>query len=259
MSRRAQSVVWLAVVGLIVASAADAEAQRRRRQPPVEQGPGHLNIETAIEGAEVLVDEETAGYTPLDAPILLSPGSHTVRVRRGGYTEFATVVEIAAGGNETLQVDMMALAMVLTVRTTPEEASVFVDGTFRGTTPLELELNEGDHSLRITAPRHHEVIREITAQAGQTDLLSIELEPLPPEMLEARPTEWYEEPLTWILVGAGVVAVTVAVVIIVVVLSEPQAEQSFCGMGPGGQCDATLSVPTRADSPMGWEFDLPNM
>ena len=152
---------------------------------------------------------------------------------------------------------MMALAMVLTVRTTPDEASVFVDGTFRGTTPLELELNEGDHSIRLTAPRHHEAIREISAQPGQTELLNVELEPLPPEMLEARPTEWFEEPLTWILIGAGVVVVTAAIVAIVVVVSQAQPLDSFCSMGPGGQCDANFAIPTRAESPMGWEFQLP--
>lgn len=254
MSPRSEAAVCLALLGLIVLSAADVEAQRRRRQP---EGPGTLVVETAIEGAEVLVDEDTVGYTPLEAPLELPAGSHTVRVRRGGYTEFATVVEIRSGQASTLQVDMMALAMVLTVRTTPDAASVFVDGTFRGTTPLELELNEGEHSIRVTAPRHHESIREITARPGQTELLSVDLEPLPPEMLEARPTEWFEEPLTWILIGSGVVVVTVAIVAIVVVLSQAQPLDAFCGMGPGGQCDANFAIPTRAESPMGWEFQLP--
>jgi hypothetical protein len=255
MSRRAQWSVCLAVVGVIALGAADAHAQRRRPREP--SGPGSLTVQTTVEGAEVLVDEETVGYTPLDGPLSLAAGSHTVRVRRAGYTEFASVVEISPGQASSLEVDMMALAMVLTVRTTPEAASVFVDGTFRGSTPLEIELGEGEHSIRLTAPRHHEAVREITARPGQTELLSVDLEPLPAEMLEARPTQWYEEPLTWILVGAGVLVVTAAIVTIVVVLSQAEPLDAFCGMGPGGQCDASFAIPTRMESPMGWEFQLP--
>ncbi|MBX3270066.1 MAG: PEGA domain-containing protein [Sandaracinaceae bacterium] len=246
-------LVALAAVALVLTSAAEAGAQRRPR-PPASSAPGSLVIDATIEGAEVLVDEESVGYTPLEAPVQLAPGSHTVRVRRGGYTEFGTVVEIRAGERATIEVDMMPLAMVLTVRSTPEEASVFVDGTFRGSTPIEIELAEGEHSVRVTAPRHHEAIREVTARPGQTELLSVDLELLPPELLEARPTEWFEEPLTWILIGAGVAVVTVAVIILVVVLTEPSQAASFCGMGPGNQCDADFSIPTRSVSPMGWEF-----
>lgn len=183
-------------------------------------------LQSPIEGAEVLIDEEVVGTTPLD-PVELEPGAHTLRVRRGGYTEFASVVEIQAGEAHQVLVDMMALAMVLTVTTAPGEASVFVDGTFRGTSPLELELSEGEHSVRVTAPRYREAIRQVTARAGQTDTLSVELEALPQEMLEARPTEWYEEPVTWILIGGGVALATVAVVLTVFFLTQPSQLEDF--------------------------------
>ncbi len=249
MSRPGTVALSIAIAGVLLAGATDVEAQRRRRrrrQP--EQAPGSLVLEGAVDGAEVLIDEESVGFTPLD-PLELPVGSHTLRVRRSGYTEFASVVEIRPAETSTVAVEIMALAMVLTVRTVPEEASVFVDGTFRGTTPLELELNEGDHSIRITASRHHEAVREVTALAGQTQLLSVDLEPLPAELLEARPIEWYEEPLTWILAGGGVALLTVALVIIVAVATEPSQEDDFCQMSdqrPMG-CDLRGVV-------MGWTF-----
>ena len=240
MTQRSRALLGFLIVGLVWSSAADADAQRRRRRRR-QPATGTLTIESSVEGAEVLVDEEPVGFTPME-PTELAVGSHTVRVRRAGYTEFAGVVEIRRGRTETVSVEIMALSMVLTVRTTPDEASVFVDGTFRGTAPIEMELSEGDHSLRITAPRHHEVVREVTAAAGQTELLNIELEPLPQELLEPRAIEWYEEPLTWVLIGAGAVVVVAALIAIIVVATEPSAEDSLCQRDGAMGCDIAGDV-----------------
>lgn len=238
------------LLSLVVLGAAfDADAQRRRRRrrrriPP--DTPGTLVIEASIENAEVVVDEETVGYTPVD-PIELAPGSHTVRVRRPGYTQFDEVVEIEPGQEARLPVDMIALAMVLTVRSTPDEARVFVDGTFRGNTPLELELIEGEHSLRVTSPRHHERIRTVTAVPGQIDALDVTLEPLPEEMLNPPDPEWYEQPVTWIVVGAAAAAVAVTIVVLAVVLAPSDIQSERCG------ADGSLCY-TVDPSASGWTF-----
>ncbi|MFW5738254.1 MAG: PEGA domain-containing protein, partial [Spirochaetota bacterium] len=62
------------------------------------------------------------------------------------------------------------------------EARVFVDGTFRGNTPIELELIEGEHSIRVTAPGHHEQVRTVTSTPGQIDAIDVTLEALPEEL-----------------------------------------------------------------------------
>lgn len=193
----------------------DAEAQRRRRRRRAE--PATLTIQSTIQGAEVLIDEEVLGVTPLD-PIELSPGSHTVRVRKPGYTEYTDVIRIRAGEHVELPVDLMALSMVLTIRTDPEEARVFVDGTFRGTTPLEMELLEGEHSIRITHPTHREIIRRIVAAPGQTQALDLTLEALSAAELGGGEPEWYEDPLLWVGIGAGAAVVAIAIVVVAAVL-----------------------------------------
>jgi hypothetical protein len=239
--------VSVLVAGVVLGAAFDADAQRRRRRrrriPP--DTPGTLVIESTIENAEVLVDEETVGFTPLAEPIEVTPGSHTVRVRRPGYTEFTDVIEVEPGQELRLPVDMMALAMVLTVRSTPDMARVFVDGTFRGNTPIELELIEGEHSIRVTAPRYHEQIRTVQATAGTVDALDVELEALPEEMLEPPAPEWYEEPITWVVVGAAAAAVAVAVVVTAVLLQPSDALNDYCGE------DRSMCYHVM---PMDWQF-----
>jgi hypothetical protein len=226
-------------IGVAISAFADrAEAQRRRA--------GRLAITTSVEGAEVLVDEESVGFTPLEDAIELAAGNHTIRVRRPGYTEFTDVVRIRAGETVDLPVDLMALAMVLTVRSTPEEARVFVDGTFRGTTPTEVELIEGEHSIRVTHPGHRETVRTITATPGETQALDLELEVIPAEEIAAaHTTEWYEEPVVWISVGAGAVVVAIAIVLVAVLTSGGSQLDEYCG---------TLEMPTCIRVMPNWDF-----
>lgn len=50
-----------------------------------------LRIEAAEPGVEILVDGRSAGSTPLAAPILLDPGTHTVVARKGARAAVETV------------------------------------------------------------------------------------------------------------------------------------------------------------------------
>ena len=223
-------IVFGVVAALLLGLVSDADAQRRRRRrAPEPPANGTLVVQSQVDGAEVLVDEATVGFTPLD-PLELPPGEHTVRVRRPGYTEFDDVVVVAAGREAVVPVELIALAMVVTVRSTPDESRVFVDGTFRGNTPIELELIEGEHELRVAAPRFREHTRTITAIPGELELVDVTLEALPEELLNPRAPEWYEEPVTWIAIGGGAAALAVIIVIVAVVTQQPGPPlQDFCG------------------------------
>ena len=239
-TRRLTGILALGLaVGWLLPTTADAQRRRRRAR-----GPGSLVIQSTVEGAEVLVDEDSRGFTPIE-PLSLAPGEHTVRVRRPGYTEFDDVVTIAPGRTLEVEVDLIALAMVVTVRSNPDEARVFVDGTFRGQTPIELELVDGEHTLRVAAPRYHADERTITARPGETELIDVTLEEVPEELLNPRAPEWYEEPLPWILIGSGVAALAVVTIVLVLVLTEGTPLQGFCGADETG-CDLVVRP--------GWEF-----
>ena len=60
---------------------------------------------------------------------------------------------------------------VLMVKTNPAGAQVFVDGGFKGATPLQLQLPLGKHDVRLTLPDHHEWEAQIDlAEEGETPL-----------------------------------------------------------------------------------------
>lgn len=204
------------------------------------QQAGTLVLEGDFEGAEVFVDAEPVGTMPLE-PLSLASGNHTIRVTRPGFTEYTGVFRIRPRQETSVSVEMMAISMALSITTEPAGAQIFLDGSFAGESPLELELNEGEHSLRLKSFGFHEAIRTVNAVAGQDDSLAVTLEALPADEVAALtqppPAEWYEEPLTWVAIGGGALAVA-AIVVIIVIATQPQELQAdaFCNMAQMGRC-----------------------
>lgn len=215
---------------------AHAHAQRRRRdrdREPQAPGGGTLVIQSSQDGAEVFVDEQPVGTTPLE-PLSLAPGSHTLRVRLPGYTEHTDVVRIDPGQRTEVPVDLLPLSQVLSVVTDPPGAHVYVDGTFMGETPVEFDMLEGQHSVRVVLRDYEEAIRQVEARAGSRDELAIELTPLPEDQRvgAVHETQWYEEPVTWIAVGGGAAAVAITIAIVVVATSSSASQvDEFCAPG----------------------------
>ena len=237
---------WTSVLAVVSACAAlwtstvPAAAQRRRREPVAQSATaavastGTLSLQLEQAGATVLIDEEPAGTTPL-APVALTPGSHTVRVRLPGFTEYSDVVQIVAGQPLELPVELFPLSEVLTIATEPSGAHVFIDGTFVGDAPGDFELSEGTRSVRIALPGYEESIRSISARAGTRDVLSVQLAALPDDALVPHETQWFEEPVTWIGIGGGAAAVAGAIAVIAV-LTAPTTLQTddFCASSATG-------------------------
>jgi hypothetical protein len=172
-------------------------------------------------------------------PLELAPGNHTIRVSRGGFTEFTDVFRIRPRMETSVVVEMMAISMALTITTAPEGVQVFVDGEYAGETPVELELDEGEHSIRLKKFGYHDMVQQVQAVAGQDDSLDLALEALPQEELEALtappPTPWYGKPWVWAVIGGGVaVAALVAVIIFVATQEQDSQVDLFCAMDPDG-------------------------
>jgi serine/threonine-protein kinase len=65
----------------------------------------------------------------------------------------------------------------LKVDSNPLGAQVFVDGGFRGPTPLQLELSQGKHEVRLTLPHYLDWEAQVEIQEGETPLL-VKLRPM---------------------------------------------------------------------------------
>ena len=134
---------------------------------------GTLVINTNPPGAQVLVDGEARGATPLT--LTLKAGAHVVDVRGGGEPRTIPLT-ITAGAQVSQYIDLpksVAATGQLQIRSEPAGAQVAVDGAPRGVSPLTIaDLTPGEHSVALTSDRGT-VKQSVTIEAGNTASLVV--------------------------------------------------------------------------------------
>lgn len=115
---------------------------------------GTLRVTSNPAGAQVLVNGTPRGVTPQWQPfeILLAPGSYTVTVRLAGLQDYNTTVQVMAGGVQNVHADLMggvAGQGGLRILSVPPGLGVYIGGTYRGLTPIEVSLPAGIHSVQL--------------------------------------------------------------------------------------------------------------
>ncbi len=138
---------------------------------------GIVSLNTSPPGATVLVDGTEAGITP--AAIEIMSGEHDVEVRLAGHNAWRTKVLVES--NQPQQLPDVKLAQAdgrVEVASNPSEASVSVDGEFRGRTPLSLRLSPGrTHRLALTKPGYETATSELSVGADSGRRLQVDLTP----------------------------------------------------------------------------------
>ena len=130
---------------------------------------GALEVTSIPAGAEVFIDEVKRGVTPLSLD--LAAGSHALSVVHPGYEQKQAEVTIEAG--QTLAKEYLLEQMtgyVLEVTSEPSGARVYIDGTYRGTTPvrdLEMEADTGTMRVRKDGYGYKDVRLNLTAGANR--------------------------------------------------------------------------------------------
>ena len=138
---------------------------------PSQPAGGQLAIETRPGGAEVIVDGQSRGISPLT--LSLAPGAHSIIVRRGS-DERVVPLNVTAGAQVTQYFDMEpSTAPVppkgrVSVATDPSGARVSIDGQPHGLSPVTVpDLPVGDHSVTVTGPTGS-AERIVAVEAGGT-------------------------------------------------------------------------------------------
>jgi formylglycine-generating enzyme required for sulfatase activity len=128
---------------------------------------GTLQVTAIPAGARVSVDGVARGAAP--AALETPSGVRTVRIEAPGFKAWQSTVVLKAG--ETLPVGPVTLGQPdarLSLRSRPVGAEVSVGGTYRGRTPLVVELPAGvAHQVVATLPGHASWSRSVFAESGK--------------------------------------------------------------------------------------------
>lgn len=137
-----------------------------------------IDFSTSPAGAEVLVDGESRGSTPLAAEIL--QGQREVTLKLPGHKAWQEELDIIAGEDfELATVELEPADGLVFIQSEPTAASVTVNGEYLGLTPLEVALPPGqDHQLSFFRNGYESLQRSIRTQPDEETLLDIELDPV---------------------------------------------------------------------------------
>lgn len=137
-----------------------------------------VSIASVPAGAAIEVDGKPAGVTP--AKLELDAGIRRVQVSSPGLRVWTSSVVVNAGVAQSIgPITLGAADARVTVRSVPAGAQVTTGGTFRGLTPVTVELSPGaSHAITVTRAGYAPWTREVFADAGKESTLDARLSAL---------------------------------------------------------------------------------
>jgi hypothetical protein len=147
----------------------------------------HASVKTHLPGADVVIDDQVVGKTPLQNSLTVAPGAHKIELRRAGYTTARGNLQLGDGaeGEVTLEPeeDPMALGTLggrLAISPSETDPVITVDGKGRGVYSVDgLRLMSGAHHVTIERGGFLPVDRDVTIDVGRTTSIRVLFDPTP--------------------------------------------------------------------------------
>ena len=137
-----------------------------------------VSLITTPSGADVLVDGELIGSTPINAEII--QGQRELVLKLAGHKAWQEEFDVLAGEDFSVPlVELTPADGLLFIQSNPTAASVTIGGDFKGLTPLEVALAPGqNHELIFFKNGYNSNSLSIQTQANEEQELTIDLEPI---------------------------------------------------------------------------------
>ena len=153
-----------------------------------------LTVLVSEPGADIFVDEEKIGTSPLTAPVLIDVGKRVLRVHKPGFKDFvdsrqaqgATALTVVA------RLDKEVHRGQALVQAGPKDL-IAIDGKAVAQARWEGPLASGGHTLRVTAPGMAAYQSELLVQDDRTRRIEVTLISLPKPV----------ETSTWVWISGG--------------------------------------------------------
>ncbi|MGD8293549.1 MAG: PEGA domain-containing protein [Desulfobacterales bacterium] len=148
--------------------------------------PGRLSLQAhrmdnptiMVEEFQVSVDGQEVVKGPV-ADLELPPGRHSLEIRTDRYRPLVNQIDIEGCGiHQTFNYTLVPAWSDITIASIPANAPVLVDGNPAGSTPLTIELLEGDHDIELKAEGYKIWRTRLAVGANQPQVLDlVRLEP----------------------------------------------------------------------------------
>jgi len=130
---------------------------------------GKIEIITIPNGSEIYINEKPVGKTPAlieEVP----PDFYEVVLKQDGYDDVFERVLVKAGKTFQISKKLRVNERVYSISSSPSGANVYLDGKYKGATPVVFHADEGQHKLTIKKSGYSTFSKEVNA-SGETALM----------------------------------------------------------------------------------------
>jgi hypothetical protein len=196
---------------------------------PSEVRLAHLAIHAPLPDAEVLVDGQPVGRTPLPGTVAVPPGHRVVELRRAGYRPERREVTVDDGATGELGFELSEDSATtvrsgrLVLAVSEPDPDVTVDGQPRGAYRAPLLLPPGAHQLRIARAGFVDAERTVNVPEGAEAAVKVTLVPTPDTRASYKQRTELRRRIGWTGIVAGA-ALAVAAGVVVAINRGPLAD-----------------------------------
>ncbi len=149
---------------------------------PVETA-GSIRVTSSPSSAAIYLNGQYKGVTPLTIPDL-SPGTYSLEAEHQGYQSDSSTVTVRSGQQSSIQFTLTPIEQYGSIKVTssPSGAYVYMDGKYRGQTPLTLtSVSAGKHAIELDLAGYYDWTSALSVSPGVTSSISAHLSPIPSE------------------------------------------------------------------------------
>jgi hypothetical protein len=136
-----------------------------------------IEITVDEEGAEVILDGEMIGLSPLEAPLKVTPGKHVLVVQKTGFPQFESTVDVAIGEKKRVDVvlaDVDGFVRIVASGNLTGQAKVAVDDkqVYEGVLPTSVKVQPGSHRVRVEGLQNADVVDKVI-EVGKKETVEV--------------------------------------------------------------------------------------
>jgi len=123
---------------------------------------GRLHVSSIPSGAQVFIDGEYMGITPLRTA-RIPAGSHQLRLAKEKHRDKLNAVVVERGQEKEIDIRLLPVKGSIAISSDPPGAAIYLDGESKGNTPLFIYgVMVGQHSLKLVKAGYEDWEKQIT-------------------------------------------------------------------------------------------------
>ncbi|BAL80887.1 PEGA domain-containing protein [Caldisericum exile] len=135
--------------------------------PILEHAVFTLSVDSSPTNSDVYVDGVLKGKTPIVIADLIANQSHLIEVKHENYRDWKQTISVKANDSLNLFAQLEPITTELIVSSVPDKATVFLNKSEVGKTPLDLkDIPEGKYTLTVSLLQYETYTEDIEIKKG---------------------------------------------------------------------------------------------